>query len=105
MSESGLTTADANARLGLWLAIVGVGLLPVTLLAVGVSPQGARAAIFLVGLSATATVSIWGGVIARRALSTGTAHTARAMGGAILGFVVGLTAAIVAFWSLVGLIL
>ena len=105
MSSPAPGSADANARLGLWLAIVGVGLLPVTLLAVGVSPQGARAAIFLMGLSATATVSTWGGVLARRALSGGTAYTARAIAGGILGFVVGVTSALVAFWSLVGLVL
>jgi hypothetical protein len=97
-------TADANARLGLSLAIVGVGLLPITLLAVGLSPQGARAAVFLMGLSATATVSIWGGVRARRALLDGTTHTVRAMAGGILGLVVGVTAAFVALWSLIGLV-
>jgi len=69
------------------------------------SPQGARAAIFLMGLCATATVSIWGGVVARRALSGGTTHPARATAGAVLGLVVGATAAIVAFWSFVGLVL
>jgi hypothetical protein len=95
--------ADANARLGLWLSIVGVGLLPITLLAVGASPQGARAAVFLMGLAATATLSIWGGLTARGALSVGTTHPVRAMIGAILGLLVGVTAALVAIWSLVGL--
>jgi len=104
-SSSAPSAADADARLGLWLAIVGTGLLPVTLLVIGASPQGARAALFLMGLCATATVCIWGGVVARRALSGGTAHPARAMAGAILGLVVGVTAAIVAFWSFVGLVL
>ena len=100
-----IDAADANARLGLWLVIVGAGLLPITLVAVGISPRGARAAVFLMGLAATATVCIWGGLTARSALSGGTSHPARAIVAGILGLVVGITAALVTIWSLVGLVL
>jgi len=97
--------ADASASLGFWLAIAGVALLPVTLAAIGASPQGARATVFLLGLAATAAVSIWGGVLCRRALSAGTSHTARAIAGGVLGLVVGATATMFAFWSLIGIVL
>ena len=105
MSARPSDLADASARLGSWLVIVGVGFLPITVLAVGFSPQGARAAVFLIGLTATATVCIWGGVSARRALSTGTSHPIRAGAAGIIGLLVGITAALVTVWSLVGLIL
>jgi hypothetical protein len=99
------TDADASARAGLWLAVVGAGLLPVTVLAVGLAPQGARTWVFLLGLSMAATVSIWGGVLARRALIAGTTHRARATIGAVLGLLVGATAAMLALWAFVGLVL
>src|SRR5215208_5062298 len=97
--------ADASASLGFWLAIAGIALLPVTLAAIGASPHGGRATVFLLGLAATASVSIWGGVLCRRALSTGTSHTARAIAGGIVGLVVGATAAMIAVWSLSGIVL
>jgi hypothetical protein len=94
--------ADTDARLGLWLVIVGAGLLPVTLLTVGATPQVARGAVFLAGLGATATVSIWGGVTARRALSAGTTRRARAMATGTVGLVVGVTSTLPGFRSFVG---
>jgi hypothetical protein len=98
------TGADADARAGLWLAVVGVGLLPLTIVALALAPQGtARAWVFLVGLTVAAAVSIWGGMRARRSLTAGTSHTARALIAAIIGFVVGVTAALVAVWSFIGL--
>lgn len=98
------TGSDADARAGLWLAMVGVGLLPVTIAAIGLAPQGAaRAWVFLVGLTMTATVSIWGGMRARRALAMGTRYSARALIATTIGFVVGVTAALIAVWSLIGL--
>jgi spore maturation protein SpmA len=97
--------ADASASLGFWLAIAGIALLPVTLAAIGASPQRARATVFLLGLVATAAVSICGGVLCRRALSAGTSHTMRAIAGGVVGLVVGATATMFAFWSLVGIVL
>lgn len=98
------TGADADARAGLWLAVVGVGLLPLTIAALGLAPQGkARAWVFLVGLTVAATVSIWGGIRARRSLAAGTTHTARALIASIMGLVVGVSAALIAVWSLIGL--
>jgi hypothetical protein len=105
MSVRPTDVADTHARLGLWLSIVGAGFVPITLVAVGVSPQGARAAVFLMGLATTATLSIWGGLTARTALSVGTTRPVRAMIGAILGLLVGVTAALMAIWSFVGLVL
>jgi hypothetical protein len=102
---SGPSPADTDARAGLWLAIVGLGLLPLTLIAVGVSPQGARATVFLVGVAATATLSLWAGAVSRRALATGTTRTTRAVVAGIVGFVVGVTAALMVLTSLVGILL
>jgi hypothetical protein len=85
--------------------VLGVLLLPITLAAVGLSPQDARAAIFLTGLAATATVSTWGGVRARRALLVGTTHRPSAIAGGIVGLLVGGTSALMLILSLVGLVL
>jgi hypothetical protein len=100
-----VTAADADARAGLWLAVVGAGLLPITVIAVGLVPEGARWWVLLVGLSMVATLSIRGGLLARRALVAGTVHRARAIVGAVLGLLVGATAAMLAAWAFVGLVL
>ena len=105
MSDRIDAPGDLDARIGMTLAAVGVLLLPITIVAVGLSPQGARAAIFLMGLAATATVSIWGGVLARRALVTGTRHRPSAMAAGIVGLVVGVTSALMVVLSLAGLVL
>jgi hypothetical protein len=105
VSAASSPRADGSASLGFWLAIAGVALLPLTLAAIGASPQGARATVFLLGLVATASVSIWGGVLCRRALSTGTSHTARAIAGGVVGLVVGATAAMIAVWSMFEIVL
>jgi len=96
---------DLDARVGLMLVVVGVALLPITVAAVGLAPQGARAAIFLAGLVATATVSIWGGVRGRRALVSGTAHRASAVVAGIVGLLIGITSALMAVLSVAGLVL
>jgi hypothetical protein len=96
---------DADARLSMVLAAVGIGFVPVTIVAIGLAPQASRAWIFLAGLAVTATLSIWAGVVGRRALSAGTSHTARAVGASTVGFVVGATAAFMTVLAAAGSVL
>ena len=93
---------DDDARRGLRLALIGLGAIPLTIVLVGLAPHGLRAGVYL---GAVAVVSIVGGARARRALSTGTALRGRAIAGAILGFWLGITAAVLWFWTLVGVAL
>jgi len=96
---------DDDARLGLRLALIGLVGIPLTILVVGLAPRGLRAVLYLIGLGAVALVSLIGGVRGRRALSAGTALRARAIAGAILGFWLGITAAVLWFWTVVGVTL
>ena len=94
----------ADARRGLALALAGALLLPITIVLVGISPQGARAWVFELGCAAAAAVSLWGGLSARRGLMTGTDRTAVAFGAAVLGCTIGITAGLVVIWGLIGLL-
>ncbi len=96
---------DDDARLGLRLALIGLGGIPLTIVLVGVAPHGLRAGLYLVGLGAVAFVSLVGGTLGRRALSAGTALRARAIAGAVLGFWLGITAAVLWFWTVIGVTL
>ena len=96
---------DEDARLGLRLALIGLGAIPLTIVLVGLAPHRLRAGVYLAGLATVAVVSVFGAVRARRALSAGTALRARAIAGAILGFWLGITAAVLWFWTLVGVAL
>jgi hypothetical protein len=93
---------DNDARLGLRLALIGLGGVPLTIVLVGVAPRGLREGLYLVGLGAVALVSLEGAAQGRRALSAGTALRGRAIAGAILGFWLGITAAVLWFWTVVG---
>jgi len=96
---------NADAVRGFFLALGGTLLLPIVITAVAVSPQGARAWVFELGCIGAATVALWGAVCARRALSLGTDRTVIAMSASVIGFVVGVTIALMALWSLIGLTL
>jgi len=85
--------------------LIGVCGIPLTIVLVALAPRGLRAGLYLVGLAAVAVVSIFGGARARRALSAGTALKARATAGAILGLWIGIAAAVLWFWTLVGVAL
>jgi hypothetical protein len=102
---TGPAAGDADARLSVRLAVLGVGFVPLTIVAVGLAPQGARPWIFLTGLALTATVSIWAGFAGRRALGEGTSRTALAVAASGVGFVVGATAALMAVLALAGSLL
>ncbi|HUL84374.1 MAG TPA: hypothetical protein VLX89_02495 [Actinomycetota bacterium] len=97
---------DLNARRGLWLSIAGVLLLPVTMSAIALIPQGGwRSAVYVFGLAGVAAVSLTGGTMARRALAAGTPLRVRAGVGAAVGLWVGITAAILCFLAFVGTVL
>ena len=96
---------DDDARLGLRLALFGLGGVPLTIVLVGLVPHGLRAGLYLVGLGTVALVSLVGGARGRRALSAGTTLRARALAGAILGFWLGITAAVLWFWTMIGVTL
>jgi uncharacterized membrane protein YfcA len=96
---------DARARRGFGLALVGAIGIPVLVAVVAALPQGGRKAVFVVGLAAIAAVCLWGGAMARSALGTTTTHRGRAIVGTFVGFIVGVTAAVFLFWTLVSLVL
>ena len=102
---TGPAAGDADARLSVMLVVLGVGCAPLTIVAVGLMPHGARAWIYLTGLAVTATISIWAGVAGRRALGEGTSRTGLAVATSIVGFVVGATAALMAVLALAGSVL
>ncbi len=93
-----------RATRGLWLALGGLILVPVSLLLVALVPEGARVGTFLVGLGAVAAVSLRGGWIAKQAFASGSAHRGRAFVGATAGLGLGLTAAMIVLWSALGLL-
>jgi hypothetical protein len=100
-----VTDPDADARRGLLLAVLGAAAIPATAILIAVTPSGARGAVYLLGLAAVAAISLLGGATGRRALSAGTALRARAVVAALLGLWLGITAAVLWFWTLVGLVL
>jgi hypothetical protein len=71
---------------------------PVTAVMIAVAPTGARGAVYLAGLAAVSATSIAGGSLGRR--GEGGALTA-----AMLGLWLGVTAAVLFFWTLVALVL
>jgi uncharacterized membrane protein YfcA len=96
---------DARARRGFALAVAGVVGVPVLVAVVAVVPQGWRKVVFVAGLAAVGAACLWGGVMARSAIGGATAHRGRAIVGTLLGFIVGVTAAVFSFWTLVSLAL
>lgn len=100
-----VSAPDADARRGLRFALLGVGAIPATAVAIAVTPTGARAVVYLAGLAGVAAISFVGGAMGRRALGGGTALRGRAVVAAVLGLWLGLTAAVLWFWTLVGLAL
>jgi hypothetical protein len=96
---------DHDARLGLRLALIGLAGIPLTIVLVGLAPHALRAGLYLVGLGAVALVSLVGGTRGRRALSAGTTLRAHAIAGAVLGFWLGITAAVLWFWTMLGVTL
>lgn len=96
---------DGRAGRGLALAVTGALGIPVLVAVVAAVPQGWRKAVFVVGLAAIAGTCLWGGAMARSALGGGTTHPARGIAGTLVGFIVGVTAAVFLFWTLVSLAL
>jgi uncharacterized membrane protein YuzA (DUF378 family) len=99
-----VSTPDTDARRGLWLACAGVLAVPVTGALLAATPTMARATVYVVGLAAIAAISFLGGRLGRRALSAGTALRARALAATIVGLWLGLTAAVLCFWTLLALV-
>jgi hypothetical protein len=99
-----VSESDPDARRGLRLAALGAAGIPVTAALVAVAPVGARGAVYLAGLAAIAAISMTGGTLGRRALSAGTALRGRAFAAALLGFWLGVTAAVLWFWTLVAVV-
>jgi hypothetical protein len=95
---------DAAARRGLLIALGAIALLPIIVAVVTVVPQGARGAVFELGLLCAGALAIWGGVVARHALHAGTGRPASAYAGSIVGLVTGITIALVALSSGIGLL-
>jgi hypothetical protein len=95
---------DPAARRGLLFALGAIALLPLIVAVVAIVPQGARGGVFELGLLCAAALAIWGGVVSRHALQAGTGRTATAYAGSIVGLVVGITIALVALSSGIGLL-
>jgi len=100
-----VTYAGDRGTRGLLISVLGVVLIPIVLLVVAAVPADGRAVAFVVGLAVIAVVAGWGGLSARGAISSGTATPVRAFAGAVLGLIVGTTAAMLCAWSLFGLVL
>ena len=71
---------------------------------VTVVPQGARWAVFELGLLCAAALAIWGGVVTPHAVQAGTGRTVSVYAGSIVGLVTGITIALVALSSGIGLL-
>ena len=95
---------DAAARRGLLFVIASLALTPVVVAIVAAVPQAVRGAVFELGLLCAAAVALWGGVVARHALQTGTQRQVTAYAAAILGLVVGITLVLVFISSAVGML-
>ncbi len=102
MDERVAKPGNTDVRRGMWTSLAGVLLLPATVGLVAATPQGAREAAFELGVISCAAVSIRGGAQARRGLMAGADHPVLGVVASMLGLVVGVTAAIVAFWALIG---
>lgn len=100
--DAGVDRSRDRSTLGLSLALLGVVLVPLTLLIVALLPDGSRVAGFLLGLVVVAVVAGRGGWIAKDAFSTGGPHPVRAFMGAVIGLGLAATAAIVCLWAAVG---
>jgi hypothetical protein len=85
--------------------VLGAAAIPATAVLIAITPNGARGVVYLAGLAAVAAISILGGSMGRRALSDGTSLRARAVVAAMLGFWLGITAAVLWFWTLVAVAL
>lgn len=97
------SAGDATARRGLLFVVGSIALLPVVLALVTAVPEGARGAVFELGLIGAAAVALWGGVVARHALQAGTQRLVTAYAAAILGLVVGITLVLLAISAAIGL--
>jgi hypothetical protein len=98
------SAGDAVARRGLLFVIGALALMPVVAAIVAAVPQGARGAVFELGLLCAAAVALWGGVLARHALQAGTRRMVTAYAAAILGLVVAITLVLVFISSAVGML-
>ena len=103
MGARASSTGDATARRGLAFVVGAIVLVPLVVALVVAVPQGARGAIFELGLLAAAAVALWGGVVGRHALQAGTRRLATAYAAAVLGLVVGITLVLVCISSAIGL--
>jgi hypothetical protein len=100
-----VSTPDSDARRGLVLAVAGIVTIPATGALLAATPTGVRAVVYLVGLAAIAAISFAGGLLGRRALSAGTALRGRALTATVVGLWLGLTAAVLCFWTLLAVVL
>jgi hypothetical protein len=104
--RTAVSTTDADARRGLRLSLLGVLGIFLTAGLLAVVPSGAaRVVAYLLGLAAIAAISVLGGFTGRRALNDGTALRGRALTATIVGLWLGLTAAVLCFWTLVAVAL
>jgi hypothetical protein len=94
---------DAAARRGLLFVVVAIALLPVVVGLMAAMPHAARGAVFEVGLLCVAALAIWGGVLARQALQSGTRRALSAYVAAVLGLLVGITLVLVGISAAVAL--
>ena len=97
--------AIARATLAFRLTLACLLAVPVSIALVGLLPVGGRGAGLFVSMLTVAALGIAGGLVGRRALQEGTAHTGRTIVVSIVGLTVGVTAAIsvlLALTSLVG---
>ena len=94
---------EAAARRGLLTVIGSIALVPLVVAIVAAVPNGARGAVFELGLLGAAAIALWGGLVARHALQAGTQRLGTAYAAAILGLVVGITLILMGISAAIGL--
>jgi hypothetical protein len=85
------------------VSLLCVVAIPVLVVALTALPDGWRGAAFVAGLAAVAAVAIWAGLVGRRVVGEADAPDWRAAAGAWIGLTLGVTTAIFALWTLLGI--
>lgn len=97
-----MRSPDEQASRGLRLVLAGIVTIPAAVGVTAAFPEGARRAVFIIGLGLVAGLCIAGGLAARKALLAGTTRVGRSVLGGIAGLTLGVVAAVSFVTALLG---